>query len=104
MYVQTCNPNAVASCHLAAMDSAQFTKLDIAGRDGRAGANDRRLAVRLRHYIPGDGRAGGEPLLEIATIVRGPESSPPAVFAPDAAAAKRFLEFFVRGLLTTPYQ
>src|ERR1700730_1853609 len=35
---------------------------------------------------------------EIAIIVRGPEFSPPAVFAPDAAAAKRFLEFFTANI------
>jgi site-specific recombinase XerD len=35
---------------------------------------------------------------EIATIVRGPEFSPPAVFAPAPAAAKRFLEFFTANI------
>ncbi len=35
---------------------------------------------------------------EIATIARGPEFRPPAVFAPDPAAAKRFLEFFTANI------
>ena len=35
---------------------------------------------------------------ELAPIVQGPEFRPPAVFAPDPAAAKRFLEFFIANI------
>jgi site-specific recombinase XerD len=35
---------------------------------------------------------------KLATIVQGPEFNPPAVFAPDDAAAKRFLEFFTANI------
>jgi site-specific recombinase XerD len=35
---------------------------------------------------------------EITTIVQGPQFSPPTVFAPDPAAAKRFLEFFTANI------
>ncbi|WP_175152637.1 tyrosine-type recombinase/integrase [Paraburkholderia ultramafica] len=35
---------------------------------------------------------------ELTTIVQNPEFSPPAVFAPDRASAKRFLEFFTANI------